>query len=175
MVDNEFGGRLQARRGELIDAFGDAGVVAAWQGRMLGFACWQRDADDPSAAEVTCLVVASGQRQRGIGRALVDAVVAALTADGARRVWLVTTNDNLVALRLYQQAGFRLTALRPGAVDGSRLRLKPSIGTIGDNGIPLRRGWSDAEPRQFRFRGEHHARASQAGRSAVIPGARPYT
>jgi hypothetical protein len=33
--------------------------------------------------------------------------------------------------------GFRLTALRPGAVDRSRLR-KPEIPRTGDFGIPLR-------------------------------------
>ena len=138
MVDAEFGGRLQARRGELIDAFGDAGVVAQWQGRMLGLACWKREPTDRSVAEVTCLVVDSSQRQRGIGRALLDAATAALHADGVHRVWLVTTNDNLVALRLYQRAGFRLTALVPGAIDEARRTLKPSIGEIGQHGIPIR-------------------------------------
>lgn len=137
MVDKEFGGRLQARRGELIDAFGDAGVVAQWQGRMLGLACWKLDPGDQAVAEVTCLVVATAQRQRGVGRALLDAAVTELKAAGVQRVWLVTTNDNLVALRLYQQAGFRLSALRPGAVDESRRSLKPSIGEVGDHGIPL--------------------------------------
>jgi len=83
-------------------------------------------------------VVDSGQRQRGIGRALLDAATAALTTDGVQRVWLVTTNDNLVALRLYQRAGFRLTALRPGAIDEARRTLKPSIGEIGEHGIPIR-------------------------------------
>lgn len=138
MVDRELGGRPQARRGELIDAFGDAGVVAHWQGRMLGLACWKRDAADPNVAEVTCLVVAAGQRRRGIGRALLDAAVAALGTEGARRIWLVTTNDNLAALRLYQQAGFRLSALRAGALDEVRRTLKPSIPEIGEHGIPLR-------------------------------------
>ena len=138
MVDAEFGGRLQARRGELIDAFGDGGIVAQWQGRMLGLACWKREVADRSIAEVTCLVVDSSQRQRGIGRALLDATTAELHADGVRRVWLVTTNDNLVALRLYQRAGFRLTALEPGAIDEARRTLKPSIGTIGQHGIPIR-------------------------------------
>jgi ribosomal protein S18 acetylase RimI-like enzyme len=138
MVDTQFGGRLQARRGELIDAFGDTGVVAQWQGRMLGLVCWKREPADPAIAEVTCLLVAAGQRQRGIGRALLDAAVAGLAADGVRRVWLVTTNDNLAALRLYQRAGFRLTALRPGAIDEARRSLKPSIGAIGEHGIPIR-------------------------------------
>jgi ribosomal protein S18 acetylase RimI-like enzyme len=138
LIDAEFGGRLQARRGQLIDTFGDAGVAAQWQGRMLGLACWKREPADRAVAEVTCLVVAAGQRGRGIGRALLDGAVADLEADGVERIWLVTTNDNLVALRLYQQAGFRLTALRAGAIDAARRTLKPSIGEIGEHGIPIR-------------------------------------
>jgi hypothetical protein len=50
----------------------------------------------------------------------------------------VTTNDNLDALRFYQRRGFRLTALRAGAVDRTRASLKPRIGTLGEHGIPLR-------------------------------------
>jgi ribosomal protein S18 acetylase RimI-like enzyme len=138
MVYAEFGGRLQARRGELVDAFGDSGVVAQWQGRMLGLACWRLEPADQAVAEVTCLVVASSKRRRGIGRALLGAATAELKAVGVQRVWLVTTNDNLAGLGLYQRAGFRLTALRPGAVDKSRRTLKSSIGEIGEHGIPIR-------------------------------------
>ena len=50
----------------------------------------------------------------------------------------MTTNDNLDALRFYQRRGFRLVALRPGAVDESRVSLKPQIGVSGDFEIPLR-------------------------------------
>jgi hypothetical protein len=52
-------------------------------------------------------------------------------------ITLTTTNDNVDALRFYQRRGFRLAALRPGAVDRSRLR-KPEIPRTGDFGIPLR-------------------------------------
>jgi hypothetical protein len=51
-------------------------------------------------------------------------------------VWLITTNDNLNALRFYQKRGFRLAALYPGAVDESRT-IKPQIPLVGENGIPL--------------------------------------
>jgi Acetyltransferase (GNAT) family len=54
------------------------------------------------------------------------------------RIWLVTTNDNLEALRFYQRRGFVLSALRPGAVADSGQRLKPQIASVGDFGIPLR-------------------------------------
>ena len=57
---------------------------------------------------------------------------------GCRRLWVVTTNDNLGALRFYQRRGFRLAALRPGAVDASRALLKPEIPSLGNDGIPLR-------------------------------------
>ena len=33
------------------------------------------------------------------------------------RIWLITTNDNLDALRFYQRRGFRLVAIHPDAVD----------------------------------------------------------
>jgi hypothetical protein len=50
---------------------------------------------------------------------------------------VITTNDNLDALRFYPRRGFRLAALYTGAVDESRARLKPEIPTVGDHGIPL--------------------------------------
>ena len=73
----------------------------------------------------------------GVGRPLLEAVAAAARAAGASRLRVMTTNDNVVALRLYQRAGFRLLELRPGAVDAARA-LKPSIPAKGNDGIPIR-------------------------------------
>jgi hypothetical protein len=53
-------------------------------------------------------------------------------------LWLVTTNDNLDALRFYQRRGFRITEVRLGAVDEARRTLKPGIPAIGASGIPIR-------------------------------------
>ena len=55
---------------------------------------------------------------------------------GARRLWLVTTNDNTHALRFYQRRGFDLVRLDRGAVDRARV-LKPSI-PLENDGIPMR-------------------------------------
>ncbi len=73
----------------------------------------------------------------GVGRALIEAVAGAARAAGAERVLVMTTNDNLVALRLYQRAGFRLVELRSGAMEAVRA-LKPSIPATGVDGIPIR-------------------------------------
>jgi len=69
-----------------------------------------------------------------------NALVDALRREVAdcERIWLVTTNDNLEALRFYQRRGFVLSALRPGAVDEARRGLKPQISAVGEFGIPIR-------------------------------------
>jgi len=58
-------------------------------------------------------------------------------AEGGGRLWLITTNDNLDALRFYQRRGLRITAVAAGAVDEAR-KIKPDIPLLGDHGIPIR-------------------------------------
>ena len=130
---------MQARAGQLMDALGAGGLVArdaASGGRRTGLLCWRLGPE--SSAEITCLVVEPASRGSGVGRALLDAAAEALRDLAVDRVWLVTTNDNLEALALYQRAGYRLVELRPGAVDVLRRRLKPSIPEVASNGIPIR-------------------------------------
>ncbi|MET8908470.1 GNAT family N-acetyltransferase [Micromonospora sp. NPDC004551] len=72
----------------------------------------------------------------GAGSALLAAAEAVATAAGADRLWLVTTNDNLRALRFYQRRGLRIVAVDPGAVDRARA-VKPTIPHLGEDDIPL--------------------------------------
>lgn len=76
-------------------------------------------------------------KHQGIGTALLDAVKAAATEAECKRLWVITTNANLDALRFYQKRGFRLAAVYPNALDASR-RMKPEIPLFGQHGIPLR-------------------------------------
>lgn len=72
----------------------------------------------------------------GVGTALLERAVEAARAAGCRQVQLITTNDNMRALRFYQRRSFRLVALHPGALEHSR-ELKPEIPETGLHGIPL--------------------------------------
>lgn len=72
----------------------------------------------------------------GAGSALLAAAEAVAEAAGAERLWLITTNDNLSALRFYQRRGLRIVAVDAGAVDRAR-RLKPTIPYLGEHDIPL--------------------------------------
>jgi ribosomal protein S18 acetylase RimI-like enzyme len=73
----------------------------------------------------------------GIGTALIDAVRDVAERAGCTRLWLVTTNDNLDALRFYQRRGFVLAALHRDAIEAART-LKPGIPAVGEYGIPIR-------------------------------------
>ncbi len=75
--------------------------------------------------------------RRGVGSALLRAAVEEARTLGCRRLWLITTNDNLSALAFYVRFGLRLVAVRLDALERSRA-LKPEIPATGHHGIPIR-------------------------------------
>lgn len=56
---------------------------------------------------------------------------------GVHRVCLITTNDNISAIRLYLILGWRLVKVSLNALEETR-RLMPTVPQIGLNGLPLR-------------------------------------
>ena len=108
------------------------GFIAERAGRIAGLVTFEVRGGTLEIATINAL-----NRHEGIGTVLIEAVRAEARRRGCHRVTLTTTNDNIGALRFYQRRGFRLAAVRPGAVDRSRLR-KPEIPLTGDFGIPLR-------------------------------------
>jgi GNAT superfamily N-acetyltransferase len=121
-----------ARRGELMRPADHLGFLA-WSGDdLVGVATYV-----VSGPSCELLTLHATERFAGTGSALLAAVRSLAERAGCTRLWVVTTNDNVDALRFYQRRGFRLTALRPGAVEESRVNLKPEIPTSGAYGIRL--------------------------------------
>ncbi|MDX8044992.1 GNAT family N-acetyltransferase [Gracilibacillus sp. S3-1-1] len=77
------------------------------------------------------------EERKGIGTALVQEVEAMAAKNNCKVIKLVTTNDNLLALKFYQKRGFILSRILNNAVEKAR-KLKPEIPLIGDEGIPIR-------------------------------------
>jgi ribosomal protein S18 acetylase RimI-like enzyme len=128
------GGRVQARRGELVDVLEPGlGFVAERNRTVAGLLTYRLDLD---AAELSSIVATP--RWVGSGTALLAALIEAVRAARLDWIWVVTTNDNVDALRFYQRRGFRIGEVRVGAVDRARKGLKPSIARLGEHGIPLR-------------------------------------
>jgi len=132
LLAERWGESLVVSRGTLHDASRLPGFKAVIEGRPAGHLTFRFEGD---ACEIVTLD--SIEECRGVGTALMEAVRREAGEQGCRRIWLITTNDNLHAIGFYQRRGYRLCALHAGALETSR-RLKPSIPLIGMNGIPLR-------------------------------------
>lgn len=107
-------------------------LVAERDGRRLGL-CTYRLAD----GECQIVTLDAAPRWAGAGTALVEEIGRRARAARCERIWLVTSNDNLDALRFYQRRGFVLVAVHSGAIERARL-LEPTIPREGAYRIPLR-------------------------------------
>ncbi len=89
--------------------------------------------------EKECEIISldSNVREIGIGTALVEELIDAAKESKIERIWLITTNDNLPALKFWQKRGFSLNKVHQNAIEQAR-RLKPQIPITGIEGIPIR-------------------------------------
>jgi ribosomal protein S18 acetylase RimI-like enzyme len=108
------------------------GFVAVQEDEPVGLVAYRIEGDECEIVTMNSMV-----QGVGIGSALLGAVKDIAATAKCKRLWLITTNDNVAALRFYQKRGFSLVAVHRNALEQSR-RLKPEIPLVGINGIPLR-------------------------------------
>ena len=108
------------------------GFIATFRDERVGLITYSIEKD---SCEIVTLD--STKPGAGIGTQLIEAAKQAAYDAHCRRLWLITTNDNLNALRFYQKRGFRLVAIHRNAVDAARQQ-KPQIPYYGNDQIPLR-------------------------------------
>lgn len=130
ILHRSWGSPIVISRGVAHDAARLPGFIAERDGEPAGLVTYRPD--QPAWEIVTLDAVTSGC---GVGTALLSSVAQTARAASASRLWLVTTNDNLDALRFYQRRGWRLRRMHPDAVDEAR-RLKP-IPLAGSYGIEI--------------------------------------
>ncbi len=131
-LDEHWGSTRVVSRGQAYLAHLLPGFVALMEDERIGLVTYRLDGEDCELMTINSL-----QEGQGVGTALMEAVIAAATEEGCKRLWLITTNDNMKALKFYQKRGLHLVAVYPGALDESR-KIKPEIPLFGQDGIPLR-------------------------------------
>lgn len=130
---SEYWGAVEiVSRGRIYSGDQLPGFIAQGSGSPIGLITYHITGEQCEIVTINSVIPASG-----IGGALIDRVRQAALAASCRRLWLITTNDNLPALGFYQKRGFRIAAVYPNAIENSR-RLKPSIPLVGLDGIPIR-------------------------------------
>jgi N-acetylglutamate synthase-like GNAT family acetyltransferase len=119
-------------RGRMHNGLALPGHVAEHDGERAGVALHRIDGDG-----CELVFIAATMADRGVGTALLERLVAVASAQGCRRAWVITTNDNTAALRFYQRQGWNLIAVHRDAVTEAR-RLKRAIPEVGRDAIPIR-------------------------------------
>jgi ribosomal protein S18 acetylase RimI-like enzyme len=132
LLAREWGSSQIISRGRAHDASMLPALGCFEDDRLVGLATYEL-----SGGECELLTLNALQPRRGIGSRLLDAVTEAAREADCRRLWLVTTNDNLEAISFYERRGMRLAAVHEGAVDVART-IKPSIPEIAPDGTPIR-------------------------------------
>ena len=130
-ITERWGAEFIAAHGQIYHCKNLPGFVAVRRDKKVGLATY-------TIAGADCEIVSldSLRPRVGIGTGLMNAVKAVAAESGCKRLWLVTTNDNMNALRFYQKRGFVLVKVHRNALEFAR-KLKP-VPLIGADGIPLR-------------------------------------
>ncbi len=133
-LDKHWGSTSIVTRGQSYYAHLLPGFVAEKDGEIVGLLTYRLE-DDGLACEI--MTLNSLEEGIGIGSALLEQIRLEAKEAEYKRLWLITTNDNLNALKFYQKRGFELVAVHRNAIAESR-RLKPQIPLKGYYKIPIR-------------------------------------
>lgn len=115
------------------DVLGVAAILES--GERAAIATWV--VESGGGQVVTLDAIIPGQ---GYGRSLLAEVERRICESGGRQARLFSTNDNVVAIRIYLLAGYRVTRIFPDSMDAVRA-LKPGVPLAGEFGLPLRDMW----------------------------------
>lgn len=132
MIKDQWGSEIVVAHDELFYPVDLPGFIAVLQDERVALITYHIQGQECEIVSLNSLVPSLG-----IGTRLVEEVNKLAQKEGCYRVWVITTNDNLKALRFYQKRGFELVAVHRKAVDKSR-EIKPEIPHFGEDGIPIR-------------------------------------
>lgn len=119
-------------RGKIVDMTTLDGFVAMENDNIIGLVTYEINDGDCEIMSLDSL-----KEKVGIGTELVNKVIERAKEVRCRKIKLITTNDNINAIRFYQKRGFDMVYIYHNALEIAR-KIKPSIPMIGDFNIPIK-------------------------------------
>lgn len=132
LMNKDWGGLPLVIRGKKYDPTLLDGIIAENDKKIAGFLFF-----NISGRDCEIIVFEVFEKFKGTGSIILDHLKQIAKNSQCQRIYLMTTNDNLDALRFYQKRGFHICGIHLDSVKISR-KIKPSIGIIGDYGITVR-------------------------------------
>lgn len=119
-------------RGISYEAENLPGFIAELDGKRVGLLTYNIVNEDLEIVTMNAV-----EERKGIGTALLDEIENLAKQKNCKRLWLITTNDNVDALRFYQKRGYEIKAVHRHSIEESR-KIKPQLPLVGNYGIPIR-------------------------------------
>ena len=126
------GGRLRVRRTGLVDTAILPGLIGTDDGDVRGLVTYVR-----RDSELELMVIAADPLDDTVRHELLLAV-RRHALEGSRRVVAYTSNADFAVQRSLQLAGFRMCAVRAGAIEAFRNRLGDGRLSAELHGVPIR-------------------------------------
>jgi len=107
-------GGEESKIAALLPAKGDNGILIAEQGGIIGVISWSLlpTLRHGLIGRITMILVADGERRRGIGRALLESAVTAMEKSGARLIEAVSDIEVRNSHGFFRKLGFEQTSYR---------------------------------------------------------------
>src|ERR1035438_2844420 len=120
LLSNSWGSDFMVTKGQIHHYDDLDGYLAIDNNKIVGVLTFIKFND-----EVEIISLDSFKENTGVGTALLNKVIDFAKQNSIKRLWLITTNDNLNALRFYQKRNWTITAIHNDAVVEAR-KIKPT-------------------------------------------------
>jgi GNAT superfamily N-acetyltransferase len=128
-VINGWGSDILVTRGNIYKANDLDGVLVYENGKIIGLGLYKIK----NNCEI--ILLETFIQNKGIGTKIIEKIKEIARKKGCKRVWLITSNENINAIRFYQKRGFHISNIYINAMDEAR-KIKPEIPKIA-NGIEI--------------------------------------
>ena len=126
-----WGSNIIVTRGKSYTAEDLNGILVYENEKIIGIGLYYIEKD----CEI--ILLETFVQNKGIGTQIIEKIKNIAKEKNCNRIWLITTNDNIDALKFYQRKGFVFSNIHINGIENSR-KIKPEIPYIGNYQIPIR-------------------------------------
>jgi len=129
-IINGWGSDILVTRGNVYKANDLDGVLVYENNKIIGLGLYKIKND----CEIVLLE--TFVQNKGIGTKIIEEIKKIAKKKDCKKVWVITSNENINAIRFYQKRGFHLSNIYLNAMEEAR-KIKPEIPKFAD-GIEIR-------------------------------------
>ncbi|MET3508526.1 GNAT family N-acetyltransferase [Halalkalibacter oceani] len=129
--EKHWGGTTMVSRGNAFNVLDEEIILAKRNKRIVGILAYSIQ-----GSNIEILTLEAIEKYQNIGSLLLEKLEEIAVNKNIKSINLITSNDNLNAIRFYQRRGFSFKSVHIGAINKAR-KIKPSIPLIGDYGIKI--------------------------------------